>query len=154
MHPCKKYLDVICNFPTPAILMDMHSWFGLINQVSYAFTVTDHMLPFCQLLNFGTPFHWKSKAVNILVRSKKVSAYLTNPNQPAWPQIDQRVVSDSGFSKSITNVHPISPSPVQLAGRSLLSEVDSPTMLSHAVPQLRERLLLWLMPETKYDSLS
>ena len=92
VHPYEKYLDAICNFPTPANLMDMRSWFGLINQVSYAFAVTDCMLPFCQLLEPGTPFHWddtlnqlfkKSKAV--IVISKKVPVYLINPNQPAWP---------------------------------------------------------------------
>ena len=33
VHPCRKYFDTICNFPTPGNLMDMRSWFRLINQV-------------------------------------------------------------------------------------------------------------------------
>ena len=80
--------------------------------------------------------------------------YCIDPNQPAWPQIGQRVVKDSGYFKSIVNVHPIRTSAAQLAARSHLSEVDSPTLPSHPMPQLRERLLLWLIPQTKHNSLS
>ena len=58
VHPCRKYFDAIHNFPTQANLTDMCSWFGLINQVAYAYTITDHTLPFCQLLKAGIPFHW------------------------------------------------------------------------------------------------
>lgn len=58
VRPCRKYLDAIRNFPTPANITDVRSWFGLINQVSYAFAATEHMLPFRQLLQPGTPFQW------------------------------------------------------------------------------------------------
>ena len=34
VRPCKKYFDAIQNFPTPTNITDVHSWFGLINQVS------------------------------------------------------------------------------------------------------------------------
>jgi hypothetical protein len=37
VRPCARYLDVIRYFPTPTNLTDIRSWFGLINQVSYAF---------------------------------------------------------------------------------------------------------------------
>ena len=44
--PCKKYMNAIADFPTPTSLTDVRSWFGLVNQVAYAFSMTDNMLPF------------------------------------------------------------------------------------------------------------
>ncbi|KAK2563995.1 Transposon Ty3-I Gag-Pol polyprotein [Acropora cervicornis] len=41
VRPCKKYLDIICDFPTPTNITDVCSWFGLINQVSNAFAATE-----------------------------------------------------------------------------------------------------------------
>ena len=70
--PCKKYLNAICNFPTPANLTDMRSLFGLNNQVSYAFAVTDHMLPFHQLLKPITPFYWDDTLNQLFEESKEV----------------------------------------------------------------------------------
>jgi len=55
VRPCKKYLDAIRDFPTPVTITNVCSWFGLFNQVSYAFAATECMLPFHQLLQLGTP---------------------------------------------------------------------------------------------------
>ena len=74
VRPCRKFLDAICNFPTPANLPDMRSWFGLINQVSYAYAITDRMLPFHQLLKPGTPFHWNDTLNQLFEKSKAVTA--------------------------------------------------------------------------------
>ena len=38
VRPCKKYIRAISDFPTPQSLTDVRSWFGLVNQVSYALT--------------------------------------------------------------------------------------------------------------------
>jgi len=56
VRPCKKYFDAIHDFPTPATITDVCSWFRLINQVSYAFAATERMLLLRQLLQPGTPF--------------------------------------------------------------------------------------------------
>ena len=72
IHPCKKYLDAIRNFPTPANTTDIRSWFGLVNQVSYAFATADRMLPFRELLKPGKPFHWDDTLDNIFKESKDV----------------------------------------------------------------------------------
>ena len=61
VRPCKKYLDAIRNFPTPTNITNMRSWFGLLNQVSYAFAATERMLPFRQSLKPGTPFKWDNE---------------------------------------------------------------------------------------------
>ena len=49
VRTCRKYLDAIRDFLTPANITDVRSWFGLINQVSYAFAANECILPFCQL---------------------------------------------------------------------------------------------------------
>ena len=72
VRPCKKYLDAIRNFPTPANTTDIRSWFGLVNQVSYAFATADRMLPFRELLKPGTPFHWDDTLDKIFKESKEV----------------------------------------------------------------------------------
>ena len=58
VRPCKKYLNAIRDFPTPRSITDVRSWFGLINQVSYAFSMAEKMLPFRQLLKQEKPFAW------------------------------------------------------------------------------------------------
>ena len=72
VRPCKKYLDAIHDFPTPTNITDVCSWFGLINQVSYAFTATECMLPFHQSLKPGTPLKWDSVLNELLEESKSV----------------------------------------------------------------------------------
>ena len=58
VRPCRKYTKAISDFPTPTSLTDVRSWFGLINQVAYAFSMTDIMLPFRDLLKPSVPFEW------------------------------------------------------------------------------------------------
>ena len=58
VRPCQKSLQAILDFPTPGNITDMRSWFGLLNQVAYAFSVTEHMQPFRHLLKPDTPFQW------------------------------------------------------------------------------------------------
>ena len=36
-RPLKKMLEAVKNFPTPKNITDVRSWFGLINQLAYAF---------------------------------------------------------------------------------------------------------------------
>ena len=49
IQPCKRYIRAIADFPTPWSLTDIRSWFGLVNQISYAFSMADAMLPFREL---------------------------------------------------------------------------------------------------------
>lgn len=56
---CKKYVRAILDFPTPRNITDVRSWFGLVNQVSYAFSMTTTMLPFRELLKPSEKFHWE-----------------------------------------------------------------------------------------------
>ena len=72
VRPCRKYLDAIRSFPTPANITDIRSWFGLINQVSYAFAASARMQPFRQALKPGSPFTWNEELNNLFNESKTV----------------------------------------------------------------------------------
>ena len=58
VKPSSKYLKAITEFPTPRNLTDVRSWFGLVNQVSYALSLTAAMAPFRSLLRPSQPFLW------------------------------------------------------------------------------------------------
>ena len=64
-------LKAISDFPVPKSLTDIRSWFGLVNQVSYAFSMTDKMLPFRELLKPKTTFHWDENLQQIFEDSKR-----------------------------------------------------------------------------------
>lgn len=72
VRTCRKYLDAIRDFPTPANITDVRSWFELINQVSYAFAANERILPFCQLLKPGAPFVWDNDLNNLFEESKSM----------------------------------------------------------------------------------
>ena len=68
----QKYLKAIIDFPTPKNITDVRSWFCLINQVSYAFSMADRMLPFKELLKPVTSFRWDHLLEEALQESKAV----------------------------------------------------------------------------------
>ena len=70
VRPCPKFLEAIRNFPTPNNITDIRSWFGLINQVSYAFASADRLIPFRNLLKPGTPFVWTDELDSLFNASK------------------------------------------------------------------------------------
>jgi hypothetical protein len=72
VRPCKKYLQTIIDFPTPKNRTDIRSWFGLVNQVSYAFSMTKRMEPFRKYLKPGVPFVWDDEMNSIFEESKQV----------------------------------------------------------------------------------
>lgn len=59
------------DFPIPQNITDVRSWFGLVNQVSYAFSMAEKMSPFRQLLKHNAPFEWTSELENLFQISKK-----------------------------------------------------------------------------------
>ena len=61
VRPCHRLIQEIMEFPTPTNITDIRSWFGVVNQVSYAFSVAEKMLPFRQVLLPGSSFMWDDK---------------------------------------------------------------------------------------------
>ena len=70
VRPCPRQLEAIQNFPTPQNITDVRSWFGLINQVTYAFASAPHMQPFRNLLKPETPFEWTTQLDQLFEESK------------------------------------------------------------------------------------
>ena len=68
--PCNKFFRAISEFPTPTSLTDIRSWFGLVNQVSYAFSMTEQMQPFRALLKSGSKFEWTDELERTFQASK------------------------------------------------------------------------------------
>ena len=71
VRPCRKYVKAIMEFPTPKNITDVRSWFGLVNQVAYAFSMAEQMLPFRELLKPTTPFHWNDDLNRLFEESKR-----------------------------------------------------------------------------------
>ena len=72
VRPSRKFLESILDFPTPANITDIRSWFGLVNQVAYAFAAAERMLPFRALLKPGTTFIWNDDMQSLFEESKSV----------------------------------------------------------------------------------
>ena len=70
VRPADKFLESITEFPTPTSITDIRAWFGLVNQVSYAFAMTSAMLPFRALLKPSTPFVWSDELAEAFAASK------------------------------------------------------------------------------------
>ena len=72
VRPCDRFLNAILDFPTPINLTDIRSWFGLVNQVSYAFSMAERMLPFRNLLKPTTKFEWTEELEAAFQTSKRI----------------------------------------------------------------------------------
>ena len=70
VKPGDKFFRAISEFPTPASLTDVRSWFGLVNQVSYAFSMTKYMEPFRALLKSKSKFEWTDELEQTFQASK------------------------------------------------------------------------------------
>ena len=57
----EKYKQAIMEFPAPQSISDVRSWFGLINQVAYSFSMSSGMTPFRPLLSPSSKFHWNAQ---------------------------------------------------------------------------------------------
>ena len=71
VKPSAKYLQSISQFPTPQGITDIRAWFGLVNQVAYAFSMTSVMSPFRALLKPSAPFTWNTELQEAFDASKK-----------------------------------------------------------------------------------
>ena len=73
VKPTRKMTESILQFPTPTNISDVRSWFGLVNQVSYAFSQAEIMTPFRELLRTkNRKFYWNETLEKIFQESKRV----------------------------------------------------------------------------------
>ena len=69
--PNEKILEGIKNFPSPTNITGVRSWFGLVNQVSYAFAQAPIMSPFRDLLKHDGKFYWDETLEQLFQESKR-----------------------------------------------------------------------------------
>ena len=70
VRPAKHLSDAIRNFPTPKSITDIRSWFGLVNQVAYTFSMAETMQPFRNLLKPNSHFEWTTDLNSAFEKSK------------------------------------------------------------------------------------
>ena len=70
IKPSPRIVDAIQKFPTPKNLTGIRSWFGLVNQVSYAFSQTELMAPFRDLLKKNQKFYWDPALEQLFQQTK------------------------------------------------------------------------------------
>ena len=67
----ETYLQSIRDFPQPTDITGIRSWFGLVNQVAYAFSMTDIKKPFRDMLKPTTEFIWTDELQKSFTESKE-----------------------------------------------------------------------------------
>ena len=72
LMPSEKMLESIRKFPTPKDISGVRAYFGLINQVAYAFAMTEEMHPFRHLLSPKVKFEWTQELDELFKKSKEV----------------------------------------------------------------------------------
>ena len=70
VKPSESFLKAILDFPEPTDLTGMRSWFGLINQVSYAYSLKTELQPFRDLLKPKNKFFWDENLQKLFEQSK------------------------------------------------------------------------------------
>ena len=70
IKPSLRIVDAIRKFPTPKNISGIRSWFGLVNQVSFAFAQTELMAPFRDLLKHNRKFFWDDTLEQLFQQTK------------------------------------------------------------------------------------
>ena len=68
----ESMLEAILNFPIPKTLTDARSWFGLVSQVAWVYSLGPVMLPFCDLVKRDSRFVWDQGLEVAFRHSKQV----------------------------------------------------------------------------------
>lgn len=69
--PCSRYLEAIRDFPQLRNVTNVRSWFSMVNQVAYTFSMAEHMQPFRRLLQSGVRFEWSPELESVFHESKE-----------------------------------------------------------------------------------
>ena len=69
--PASSMLQAIKEFQAPTKIMQMGSFFGLVNQVSFAFSMKDTMAPFRELLRPSAAFYWDERLQKLFEEARE-----------------------------------------------------------------------------------
>ena len=70
--PSERILQAIRDFPIPTDITGARSWFGLVNQVAWAYSISPVMQPFREAIKPNRTFYWDANLTNIFEKSKKL----------------------------------------------------------------------------------
>ena len=71
IKPSEKILKAIRDFPTPKDLTGARSWFGIVNQIAWAYSNATAMQPFRELVQSKSKFYWDSNLDKLFKESKE-----------------------------------------------------------------------------------
>ena len=71
IQPSKKILSSIEDFPRPKDVTGAKSWFGLVSQIAWSYSLQDIMQPFRELTKKGSTFTWNESLEEAFTDSKK-----------------------------------------------------------------------------------
>ena len=69
--PSESLLNAILDFPVPKTITDARSWFGLVNQLAWAYSLSPIMLPFRDLVKKESKFIWNQTLEKAFQESKQ-----------------------------------------------------------------------------------
>ena len=72
VSPSESMLNAMLNFPVPKTITDARSWFGLVNQLAWAYSLSPIMLPFRDLVKKSSRFSWNQTLKKAFQESKQV----------------------------------------------------------------------------------
>ena len=72
IKPTEETLQAIREFPAPTDITGVRSFFGLVQQVSYAFSLTAVMAPFRDLLKSKATFYWDEALQMVFEQAKEM----------------------------------------------------------------------------------
>ena len=70
IQPSDELLQAIKDFPPPRDITGARSWFGLVNQASWAYSISDIMQPFRELVKQNSKFTWDATLQKLFEDSK------------------------------------------------------------------------------------
>ncbi len=68
--PTQKMLNAIATFPTPTNITGIRSWFSLVKQVNYAYSLSSKMDPFRDLLSSKKNFYWDDSLDQLFLQAR------------------------------------------------------------------------------------
>ena len=71
ISPSDKLITAIRDFPTPTNITDARSWFGLVNQAAWSYSLSPIMEPFRDLVKHNGTFHWDTNLDYLFSNSKE-----------------------------------------------------------------------------------
>ena len=72
IQPADNIIDAIKNFPAPKDLSGARAWFGLVNQITWAYANAPAMQPFRDIVKANAKFEWNENLQQLFKKSKQM----------------------------------------------------------------------------------